>query len=395
MVWLGNGNGTFSPTAGSPVTVAACATANPLAVADFNGDGKLDLAIPDGVNGAPTNSGGVDSPPVAVFLGNGDGMFTRVPNCCGTPGLQAHNVLAADLNNDGKLDLAISIANNPGSFQAALEGAPPVYIQVFLGKGDGTFQSTDYSMLLPSSPSLSGGDGTMGLYADDLNSDGKLDFVTGDIFNYGAAGYEISVLTQTPPPAQSPDFTIAPANASVSVTPGATATDNIQIASINGFLGGGVSLAVTGCPATVTCNVSLPQGAIVPSSTGSFPLTIATQACTTAGALPTSPPFLRLLAERWTLFAWFALALILMWTAIIPQRRKARLGDHVSRRRRLLPWAAVALAGLAIGGCNASSMPSQKTPSCVGGTPAGTYTINVSAASQEVTHSTTVALAVQ
>lgn len=285
-VLLGNGDGTFTPATGGPIDVGPAASN--VVVADFNGDGKLDLAIPDGVYGAPTPAGGLDTRPLAVLLGNGDGTFTRVPNCCGTPGQQAYNVVAADLNNDGKLDLAASIANNVGSFRVDPASYPPVYIETFLGDGHGTFKPTDYSLLLPSQNPLSAGDGTMGLYAADLNGDGKLDFVTGDIFNYGAAGYEISVLLQTPPPAQLPAFTIASANAAVSVKAGATAADSIQVTSINGFISDVVSLALAGCPTDATCNVSQPQGMIIPASTGSFPLTVVTQACTTVGTLSPS-----------------------------------------------------------------------------------------------------------
>lgn len=386
-VLLGNGDGTFTPESGPPITVSPADVH--VAVADLNGDGKLDLAVPDGVNGAPTNSGGVDSPPIAILLGNGDGTFTRVANCCGNPGLQAYNVVAADLNNDGKLDLAVSIANNPGSFQASLEGAPPVYIEAFLGNGDGTFQPANYSMLLPSDPGLSGGDGTMGLYAADLNGDGKLDFVTGDIFNYGAAGYEISVLAQTAPPAQLPDFTIAAANSTVSVKAGATATDGIQITSVNGFLGSGVSLAVAGCPATVTCSITQPQGTIIPSSTGSFPLTIATQACTVTGASAPPPLFP---IQRWPPLIWFGL----VGTAAILGRRLNAL-DHCGRLpllQRHLVWTAMVLACVAIAACNTGSTQ-DKTPACTGGTPVGGYTIGVTATSVDTTHATSIAIVVQ
>lgn len=378
-VLLGNGDGTFTPATGAPINVGPAAYA--VAIADFNGDGKLDIAVPDGVNGAPAPAGGQNSPPLAILLGNGDGTFTRVPNCCGTQGQQAFNVVAADLNNDGKLDLAVSIANNVGSFSASLLGAPPVYIETFLGNGDGTFQPTDYSSLLPSTQ-LSGGNGTMGLYAADLNGDGRLDFVAGDIFAYGATGYEISVLTQTPPPAQLPDFTIISANPSVTVKAGGTATDNIQIASINGFLSSGVSLALTGCPSSATCTVTQPQGMIIPTSTGSFPLTVVTQACTTASSWPPAN-------DRWPMAAWLGFVL----AAVILGQRMRR-GERRLRPQRALAWTAITLASLITCGCPANqSQP--PPPACVGGTPVGNYTIAVSASSGGITHSASVALVVQ
>jgi hypothetical protein len=87
-ILLGNGDGTFHkgahyPGEGSPASIA---------VADFNADGKLDMAI--------ANSQGIG---VRVWMGNGDGTFRR-----GADYQTAFPswVVAADLNGDGKIDLA-------------------------------------------------------------------------------------------------------------------------------------------------------------------------------------------------------------------------------------------------------------------------------------------------
>ena len=63
-ILLGNGDGTFTPTAVSPQVDVPIA----LAVGDFNGDGKADLAVTFG-----TGSPGA----VMILLGNGDGTFTQ------------------------------------------------------------------------------------------------------------------------------------------------------------------------------------------------------------------------------------------------------------------------------------------------------------------------------
>jgi len=68
-VLLGNGDGTF----GNPIVYASnllSIYSTSIAVADFNGDGKLDLALTD--SAGPTNA-------VAIVLGNGDGTFQSLP----------------------------------------------------------------------------------------------------------------------------------------------------------------------------------------------------------------------------------------------------------------------------------------------------------------------------
>src|SRR5438105_4093410 len=70
---------------------------NPFAVAlaDFNGDGKIDLAV--------ANSG---TSTVSVLLGNGTGTFGAKTDF--TTGSGPRSVAAADLNGDGKLDLVLA-----------------------------------------------------------------------------------------------------------------------------------------------------------------------------------------------------------------------------------------------------------------------------------------------
>jgi len=96
-VLLGNGDGTFTPTAVSPQTGSIPYS---VAVADFNGDGKADLVT--------ANAG---SNTVTVLLGNGDGTFAAPLNFAAG----ADPVFAAvgDFNGDSIPDLAT--ANNTTS----------------------------------------------------------------------------------------------------------------------------------------------------------------------------------------------------------------------------------------------------------------------------------------
>jgi hypothetical protein len=135
-VLLGNGNGTFQP----PVTTAAFGEFT--AIGDFNGDGILDLA--------GTDTGG----PPEIALGNGDGTFQ--PPTKLTSGGVADSVTVADFNGDGKLDVAFA-------------GVTQV-ISVCLGNGDGTFQPC---MIFADDPT---GNPSL-LKVADLNGDGNLDLI--------------------------------------------------------------------------------------------------------------------------------------------------------------------------------------------------------------------------
>jgi hypothetical protein len=83
-VLLSNGDGTFQP----PV-VATIEISGQLGVADFNGDGKLDIATGYG-----------------VILGNGDGTFQPVQSFS-IQELSPYQLTVADFNGDGKPDVAV------------------------------------------------------------------------------------------------------------------------------------------------------------------------------------------------------------------------------------------------------------------------------------------------
>ena len=90
---LGQGDGTFAAKMDYPVGGSLIS----LTTGDWNGDGRLDLAV--------TNESAVN-----VLLGQGDGSFAPKAEY-GTGGLP-EPVVAGDLNRDGRLDLAVTNRNN-------------------------------------------------------------------------------------------------------------------------------------------------------------------------------------------------------------------------------------------------------------------------------------------
>ena len=91
-ILLGSGDGTLSAAKGYWGGISP----GPVVAADFNGDGKLDLAV---VNFLST------SDQVSVLLGNGDGTF-QPPRHFPTGGTGSYQMVVADFNVDGKPDLA-------------------------------------------------------------------------------------------------------------------------------------------------------------------------------------------------------------------------------------------------------------------------------------------------
>jgi hypothetical protein len=145
-VALGKGNGTFTAANGSPISLGQNLSA--IVVADFNGDGKLDVAVTD-------SSANV----VYILLGNGDGTFGTAAAIPVGNGPDA--IVAGDFNSDGKLDLAI--ANSSDNT-----------VTLLLGNGDGTFTAA------PGSPYAVGKDPYQ-IVAADFNGDGKLDLAVANL----------------------------------------------------------------------------------------------------------------------------------------------------------------------------------------------------------------------
>jgi len=148
-VLIADGNGGFLP----PVTYSVNGS-TPVwaAVADFNGDHKLDLAI----SVTTTNS-------VSILLGNGDGTFQPAVSYAVEVGPQG--ITIGDVNGDGKPD--VIAANQCGVDPLCGQGT----VSVLLGNGDGTFQNE---------LSFGGGRSPLSVTTADFNGDGHLDVAVAD-----------------------------------------------------------------------------------------------------------------------------------------------------------------------------------------------------------------------
>lgn len=158
-VYLGDSKGGFTQANGSPFATGP--EPNDIATADFNGDGNLDMAVPNH---------GVKS--VAVLLGNGKGQFSFAP---GAPFAvesrpHPHGIAVADFNGDKKPDIAV-------------ESWGENKVLVMFGKGDGTIQTPGVKFDVGQMPYHR-------LRTADLNTDGNADLVTSNF-----EGASVSVLS--------------------------------------------------------------------------------------------------------------------------------------------------------------------------------------------------------
>ena len=399
-IWLGNGDGTFQVPVNYPFVGAETMS---LVAGDLNLDGKLDLVV------ANSNCGEFDCPmgSVSVLLGNGDGTFpTAVNYSSGDFG--ANSVALADLNADGKMDLAVSnfgscvtppcpisstgvlLGKGDGSFQAAsitpaANGSGTVTSiavadfdrdgkldlalsnrRLMLGNGDGTFQD-------PQNYNLGTNDGVSEAVAD-FNGDGKPDLAVATspflavLLNISSGG--------------APDFNVgATALSPTTISAGGSSTSTITITSIGGF-NGSVSLS---CSAIVPAVTPPPSCSFNPSSVANGSGTATLSVSTTAphSLSSTSIPLARPGGLGWVATGTSMLAGVFLLG--VPSRRRRRVAGLV------LTVLVFLTAGVSCGGSGSNG--GGKT----GGTPAGSYTMTVTAASSppQLSHTANLVVTVQ
>jgi hypothetical protein len=388
---MGNGDGTFTVLPGGGIPAAGI-----FAVADFNGDGKPDLAVTT-VAGGPLDPGIY---PIAIELGNGQGGFTAspaladfLPNLNGAPLVHPNSeqVLAtADFSGDGHAGLAVigSTSQQPGNEVAILLYPPAItlspanqlpdglintpYNQTIAASG-GTPPYTFSAIGLPAGLSISAG-GVVSGTPTTATPTGFFTLTVQDSNPADPAGsvpYSLNI--------DSPGFSITPASTSVTVNAGQSATYTLNLASIGGF-----TSAVT-----LTCGVmtgmdgacSLSPATVTLGQTASSVLTVTTKAATTSLNKPPATPFT---------FGDFGRAvggasLAGMFLIFFPNRLRGRY------RRLSVLVVGLFAAGLmaACGGSGQASTAPPTAPVTVPGTPAGNYNIQVTATQQSSPSSST------
>jgi FG-GAP-like repeat/Divergent InlB B-repeat domain len=431
-VMLGYGDGTFQ----APVNYGdSSQEVDFVALGDFDGDGKLDVAAVTTLFDHP------EFQPIktfesfqVLFLGNGDGTLQPALTLNTANWVDAMSIIASDLDGDGKLDMASLVGGISESSLILLQG-----------NGDRSFQTAGFDA-----------ETAVSLVAADLNHDEVLDLVwantaTNDIGvllnSNGVPGFTLTVsstgsglgtvvatvvgnpggihcdygytcstvfgggavITLTAEPADGaafggwsgacagtgscvvtmnanqsvtatfgaispPDFSLSASLISpATVSPGGQATSAVTLTALNGFTNS-VSL---------TCSVSpqpakAPQCSISPSSVA--PGTPATLTVTTTGPEPT----LAAVGRSRLLYALWLPASGLTFLGMIGVRR--------SKTRRYVLCLLLFAAFIPLPGCGGSSNNvTQGSP----GTPPGSYTITVTGASESTSHGTNVTLNVQ
>jgi hypothetical protein len=370
-IFIGNGDGTFQPPQAFAPPIANLHSNDAFLTADVNGDGAKDIVTAQGL----------------VFLGQGDGVtYTLQPQAAFAPIPTATNkfapsIVAADFNNDGKLDLATD------------DGAT---IRTFQGNGDGTFTAG------PTYPTIS----NYGfLFATDLDGDGNIDLWTGYSGNgvYGGDGYlpnlayalmgngdgtfqgvavgdpysvasvSSSLKKRVSDAAQ--DLALSsPSPGKLSVVAGQNSAPFTVIVSSPSGAAETVTLACSGLPQLASCQFQPGIVNLTPNqSSASVSITIGTTANTIAvPARRLFPPGISIKLQ------WFLILALLALSRILFRERH--------KKGVALAGAICALALLAtLAGCSGGGSNSSTT---FNGTPPGTYAITVTGVAGSASAST-------
>jgi len=356
---LNNGDGTFA--AAQPVSYATQQNGGSIELlsvlaADFNGDGKTDLAL---IYPPPSQTSLTYLSPIIFLPGNNHGTFgvevdstISTVERAGAASTQPPDgaAVVADTNLDGALDMvfgsgAIVLGDGKGNFSP---GTPVVQVPV------------------PSIPAAFSYLNVASLGTIQPAGNAYPDLVFAAPAGTASAPFPLVAISSASP------FAVHSGNPTVTVTSGQSGSVALSVVGGASYTGS-VSLTCTGLPAGASCSFHPATLTLTGGAPQSSTLTVSTTGGNMAGMLESFP------RAGMTTFSCgiFAGSLLLLW----PKRRRAH-------------WMMVALAGftlLPLGcGGNSSSTSSQS-----GGTPAGTYNFQVVATAGMTQAATSCTLVVQ
>ena len=247
-IFLGNGNGTF----GAPTIIPTGDTILAIGAGNIRGNGKTDIAVVGVLSGTSSMQ------TITVYENDGSGNFTGGPSVTST-GVSPTSMVVADFNGDGKSDLALAnsggnnvtilLGDGKGSFTQAASpqtGSSPSSIAVGDFNGDGipdlaVANSGDNTVTI-----LQGnGDGTFTAAATPPtgNAPSALAvgaFITGGkpgvaVANSGATGGSVTVLNSQPAQMATATATgVSPAGSGAHLVEASYPGDSNYAASVSG-----------------------------------------------------------------------------------------------------------------------------------------------------------------
>ncbi|MGD0921624.1 MAG: choice-of-anchor D domain-containing protein [Terriglobia bacterium] len=162
LIFLGNGDGTFQGQRSFP-TDGYVGGGGRMVLGDFNGDGKIDVAVANHQSNADPTRGSI-----SVLLGNGDGTLQPAVSTT-VPGMLPQEMVSADFNGDGALDVAL-----------AATASRDAEVQILLGRGNGSFITG------PVYTTSLGNISLLGFAGGDFDRDGQLDLPLSLCYNYSS-----------------------------------------------------------------------------------------------------------------------------------------------------------------------------------------------------------------
>lgn len=427
-VLIGNGDGTFQAPQTVYITTVPAGVSSPDAygidrvdaVGDFDGDGRMDFMVSEGPFsdfGSYTisfmlNQGGLQFKPVpfsqpaffnpVVLDGNNDGKadvgFSYVGGhtpfggaviwtlADGTPQMidtspwndvfpsVPNYPVATDFDGDGKTDVAWSYGTYANFDDQTLRQS--VFIHFAPLNVDFTKENVVEYRITPDDQQM-----TDGMAAGDFNNDGAPDLVVLSIANAS-----IRVMLNQLAVATKPDFNLTVDNGALQAAAGQNTTTTVRVTPVAG-LSGQVTFACSSLPAGASCSFT-PSAVVVANGTATSTLTIATTARRSAAVRHATP--------NWVVATTLPFFGVVCIAGGVPRRRRTIM--LVGTASLLLVLTMVGCGGAAgASGLVAPPPPPPVNPanSSSSGTPAGKYTVVVTAQSGAITHTANISLTVQ